>query len=63
MNDRPPIPDPVKRTIRQRCGFGCVICGLPIYEYDHIFGYKNETGHIVEEITLLCDHHHKLKTN
>lgn len=21
------IPDPIKRDVRQRCGFGCVICG------------------------------------
>jgi hypothetical protein len=37
--DRPPIPLPVKRLVRQQCAFGCVLCGLPLYEYDHIVPY------------------------
>lgn len=58
---RPPIPEGMKREIRQRCGFGCVICGFPIYEYDHMDGYHN-TGHITDRITLLCPMHHAEKT-
>jgi hypothetical protein len=58
---RVPIPEPLKRQIRQRCGFGCVICGLPLYEYDHLDGPTdvNDPG----RITLLCDRHHKERTN
>lgn len=55
------IPEPVKRLIRQRCGFGCVVCGLPLYEYDHLDGptIVNDS----DRITLLCDRHHKERTN
>jgi hypothetical protein len=58
---RPPIPRPMKRNIRKRCGFGCVVCGLPLYEYDHIYGFDGT--HREDTITLLCDKHHKEKTN
>jgi hypothetical protein len=50
------------REVRQRCGFGCAICGFPIYEYDHLLGWANVKRHIASEITLLCDTHHRLKT-
>jgi trigger factor len=50
------------REVRQRCGFGCIICGCPIYEYDHILGWANVKRHKVDEITLLCDSHHRAKT-
>ncbi len=56
------IPLPMQREIRQRCGFGCVICGLPLYEYDHLLGWANVKRHVAEEITLLCDKHHREKT-
>ena len=59
MAERPPIPNDKMREVRQRCGFGCVICGLPIFEYDHIHGWENDPN----TLTLLCDNHHKLKTN
>lgn len=62
-SQRPPIPSSIKREVRQRCGFGCVICGCPIYDYDHLYGYNDEQGHIVDEITLLCPTHHREKTN
>lgn len=57
------IPLPVQREVRQRCGFGCVICGLPLYEYEHLLGWANVKRHVAEEITLLCDRHHREKTN
>lgn len=62
MNSRPPIPSKIKRKVRQRCGFGCVICGLPIYEYDHKPGFANVKRHRAEELTLLCPNHHTEKT-
>jgi hypothetical protein len=39
------------------------MCGLPLYEYDHVFGWANAKKHIAEEITLLCDKHHREKTS
>jgi len=53
----------MKRAIRQRCGFGCVICGLPLYEYEHMLGFATVQRHVAEEITLLCDQHHRERTN
>ncbi|MEA5405829.1 hypothetical protein VB776_23020 [Arcicella sp. DC2W] len=56
------IPLPIQREVRQRCGFGCVICGLPLYEYEHMEGWSNVKRHVADEITLLCDQHHREKT-
>ena len=60
---RPPIPNPVQREIRQRCRFGCVICGCPLYEYHHMVPWSETKKHVADEITLLCDKHHKEVTN
>lgn len=57
------IPLPIQREVRKRCGFGCVICGVPLYEYDHLLGWANVKRHIAEEITLLCNKHHHEKTS
>ena len=59
---RPDLPLPLMRKVRQRCGYGCVICGMPLYEYDHIIGWAKTRKHIAEEITLLCNTHHAEKT-
>jgi hypothetical protein len=59
---RPPIPYEIKREVRQRCGFGCVICGSPLYEYEHMEGWAVVHRHVAEEITLLCDKHHSERT-
>jgi hypothetical protein len=56
------IPLPIQREIRQRCGFGCVICGLPLWEYHHINGWASVQEHKADEITLLCDKHHREAT-
>lgn len=63
QTERTSIPLPIKREVRQRCGFGCVICGMPLYEYEHMLGWANVRRHVAAEITLLCDRHHKEKTN
>jgi hypothetical protein len=60
---RPPIGAEMEKEVRRRCGFGCVMCGLPLYEYDHILGWSNVQRHVAEEITLLCEMHHREKTN
>jgi hypothetical protein len=62
MAARPPIPDPIKREVRQRCGFGCVICGVPIYEIDHLIPFSEVGEHDPENLLLLCSQHHTEKT-
>lgn len=56
------IPLPIQREVRQRCGFGCVICGMPLYEYEHMEEWAQVERHVADEITLLCDQHHREKT-
>lgn len=58
MSDRPAIPEAMKRDVRKRCGFGCVFCGLPIYEFEHIEPWVNVQEHRVENLVLLCPNHH-----
>jgi len=60
---REDMPLSLKREVRQRCGFGCVICGCPIYDYEHIESYARVLKHAPENITLLCPNHHREKTN
>lgn len=62
MADRIHFPEPTKREVRQRCGFGCVICGLPLYEYEHVDEYRTVEEHDPSNITLLCPNHHAEKT-
>lgn len=62
MNESRTIPNHIKRQVRQRCGFGCVICGFPIYEYEHMEEWAIVKRHIADEITLLCNNHHRQKT-
>lgn len=57
------IPYDVKRKIRQNCGFGCVICGLNIYEYEHIDPpFSEAKEHNPEKIALLCPQCHSKVT-
>lgn len=63
MTDRQAIPEPIKREVRQRCYFGCVICGAPVYQYEHIEEYSTVQEHEVSNITLLCPNHHQDKTS
>lgn len=49
------VPAEVKREVRQRCGFGCVICGFAFYEYEHFApDYVDATEHDPKGMTLLC---------
>ena len=59
---RPSIPEDIKREVRKRCGFGCVICGSPIYDYEHMEEWSIVQRHKADEITLLCPMHHREKT-
>jgi len=49
------VPPDVKREVRKRCGFGCVICGLSFYDYEHFDpDFVDATEHNPEGMTLLC---------
>src|SRR5688500_9526885 len=49
------IPSPTKRVIRQQCGFGCVVCGSGIYQYEHIDPeWHRAKEHSASRIALLC---------
>ncbi|HDX8568063.1 TPA: HNH endonuclease [Klebsiella oxytoca] len=59
---RPAIPEAIKREVRQQCYFGCAICGMPFFQYDHIVEYSEVKEHTAENLVLLCPHHHSMKT-
>jgi len=49
------IPEGIKRQIRQRCGFGCVICGFGFYDYEHFNpDFVEAKQHDPDGMTLLC---------
>lgn len=49
------IPADVTRQVRRECGFGCVICGLAIVQYEHIDpAFADATVHDPAKIALLC---------
>lgn len=56
------IPEKIKREVRQKCKFGCIVCGLPIYDYEHILPFSEVKEHSADNIVLLCPNHHALKT-
>jgi len=62
-DNREAIPEEIKRQVRQKCGFGCVVCGLPIYQYDHVTPFAITQRHDVDNIILLCPNHHQDKTS
>lgn len=52
------IPKDVRRRVRRRCGFGCVICGNAIVTYEHFDPpFREAKTHRTEGITLLCGSH------
>jgi hypothetical protein len=53
------IPEEIKRMVRKRCGFGCVLCGASITHYDHIDPpFKDAQVHEATGIALVCPKHH-----
>lgn len=62
-NDRPPILPALAREVRQKCKFGCIICGCPIFDIDHIVDWAEVKEHKLENLTLLCTLHHRQKTS
>jgi hypothetical protein len=57
------IPAAIKRQVRQRDGFGCVVCGNAIVEYEHFDPEFAEAAvHDADGILLLCVGCHGRKT-
>lgn len=57
------IPESIKRKVRQRAGFGCVICGLALGEYEHFDPpFKDAKSHDPNGITYLCPNCHAKAT-
>jgi hypothetical protein len=57
------IPEGIKRLVRQRCRFGCVVCGRAVYHYDHFDPeFEEAKEHNPAGITLLCGSCHDKKT-
>lgn len=57
------IPAKTKREVRQRCGFGCVVCGNAFVEYHHTTTrYAAAASHDPSQITLLCGTCHSYVT-
>ncbi len=49
------VPQDIQKQIRQRCGFGCVICGTCFYDYEHFDpDFADARAHRPEGMTLLC---------
>ena len=56
------IPRDVAREVRQRCGFGCVVCGNAFFQYDHFDPeFVDAEKHNADGIALLCWEHHGKK--
>lgn len=56
------IPKAVKLDVRQKCGFGCIVCAASIYDYDHFRpSFAEAKAHEAEGIILLCPTHHAEK--
>lgn len=57
------IPAAVKLAVRQRDGFGCVVCGNAVIEYEHFDPeFADATVHDPSGIILLCISCHARKT-
>jgi len=51
---RPPVPADVRRRLRQEAGFGCCVCGFPIYDYQHIVPYSVRAHFDPPDMMILC---------
>lgn len=57
------IPEGIKRQVRQHCGYGCILCGSAIVEYEHIRPeFAKAKVHDANGIALLCPTCHARKT-
>ncbi len=53
------IPDAMRREVRQRAGFGCIICGNPILDLHHEPPFHELKQHSANSIFALCPTHHR----
>lgn len=57
-----PLSADVARQVRQRCGFGCVVCGSAFFQYDHFDPpFAEAAAHRPEGIVALCGGCHDRK--
>jgi len=57
------IPADVRRKVRQQSGYGCVICGMGVIQYEHVAPeYHEAKFHDPSAITLLCPSCHSKVT-
>ncbi len=56
QQNRPKIPEYIRRAVRQKCKSACVNpeCRCPIWDYEHIVDYAIVKEHREENIVLLC---------
>lgn len=53
------IPAEVKKAVRKQDGYGCVICGKMLVDYEHIDPlFCDAVDHNPDHIALLCSYHH-----
>jgi hypothetical protein len=52
------IPEPIKRQLRQEAGFGCCVCGNPVFQYHHIHPRGSVSSHDPAQMLVLCPNHH-----
>ncbi|MFB9330103.1 HNH endonuclease [Paenibacillus aurantiacus] len=57
-SDRPRVPLPVARSLRQEAGFGCACCGNPFVEYHHIVPYAVDQHFREADMLALCPYCH-----
>lgn len=48
--------------MRRAAGYGCCVCGLPVYEYHHIEPWSAVRAHETSNLMLLCPLHHDQAT-
>ena len=58
-DNRPPIPEEIKRELRRSAHWGCVFCGNPIIEYHHIQPWSIVKKHERDNLVVLCDCCHR----
>ncbi len=52
------ISEPIRRQLRQEAGFGCCICGNPVFQYHHITDWALTKSHNPLHMMVLCPNHH-----
>ncbi len=57
------IPQHIKRELRQRSRFGCVICRRGFYQYEHIDPpFEDAKTHVPDRMCCLCGSCHDAVT-